>query len=259
MTVPGHHRSRVRGSIIGQCLGDALGFPVEGAAPEVCRRYVATHLQAMPVAVIGRVPFGFGQYTDDSQLARELLSSMVASQGFDPVDYAARIGAIFAENRIVGRGRATEMAARRLIEGVPWDESGTPPPSAGNGSAMRVGPVGLCFHQDPERLRQVALDQGRITHQDRRCGAGAVAIAGAVALAVTGAAVEAGAFSDRLAAWVAPVDGAFAGSIRQLPDWVRMGPDAAFERMSQAGGGPGNDGGWHGISPFVVPSVLWSL
>ncbi|MBC7545666.1 MAG: ADP-ribosylglycohydrolase family protein [Candidatus Sericytochromatia bacterium] len=58
---------------------------------------------------------------------------------------------------------------------------------------------------------------------------------------------------------MAPVGGTFAGSIRQLPEWVQLRPDAAFERISQAGGGPGNDGGWHGISPFVVPSVLWSL
>ncbi len=55
---------------------------------------------------------------------------------------------LFAESRIVGRGLATETAARRLIRGVPWDEAGVPGPSAGNGSAMRAGPVGLLYGDD---------------------------------------------------------------------------------------------------------------
>ena len=28
------------GSLIGQCLGDALGFPVEGSPPDICASYV---------------------------------------------------------------------------------------------------------------------------------------------------------------------------------------------------------------------------
>ncbi|WP_082218394.1 ADP-ribosylglycohydrolase family protein [Kamptonema formosum] len=57
-----------------------------------------------------RFPYPFGQYTDDSQLARELLESYLACGRFDPSDYARRIAAIFAENRIVGRGRATKSS-----------------------------------------------------------------------------------------------------------------------------------------------------
>jgi ADP-ribosylglycohydrolase len=84
-----------------------------------------------------------GQYSDDSQLARELVVSIVDRGKFDAVDYAGRIAALFRENRIVGRGLATQAAADRLILGIPWYEAGAPPPSAGNGSAMRAGPVGL--------------------------------------------------------------------------------------------------------------------
>jgi ADP-ribosylglycohydrolase len=253
------HRAGVRGALIGQCLGDALGFPVEGQSPAVCSRYVAEHLAAVPVTAIGRPPFAFGQYTDDSQLARELLRSLVAGRRFDPVDYATRIASLFADNHIVGRGRATEAAARRLIQGVPWDEAGTPAPAAGNGSAMRVMPVGLVYHRDPERLRAVAVDQGRITHRDVRCGAGAVAIAGAVAMALTMEDIVPVRFCVTLADWVAPVDAAFAESIQQLPSWTAMAPEAAFEFIRRAGYWPDQDDGWHGISPFVVPSVLWSL
>ncbi len=45
----------------------------------------------------GRGRFPFGQYTDDSQLARELLQSVVACCRFDASDYAAGIEALFAE------------------------------------------------------------------------------------------------------------------------------------------------------------------
>ena len=76
------------------------------------------------------------------------MQSYAAHGRLNPDDYAGRIAAIFAESRIVGRGLATETAARRLIRGVPWDEAGVPGPSAGNGSAMRAGPVGLLYGDD---------------------------------------------------------------------------------------------------------------
>jgi ADP-ribosylglycohydrolase len=76
------------GSLIGQCVGDALGFPVEGKTPSECRSYVARVLRGTDSAFLGRGPFPFGQYSDDSQLARELIQSYVRCQGFDPEDYA---------------------------------------------------------------------------------------------------------------------------------------------------------------------------
>jgi len=127
------------GSLVGQCLGDALGFVVEGSSPEECREYVEEVLKKGRADDHARDSFRFGQYSDDSQLARELLQSYQEHSGkFEPASYAKRIEAIFAEGRIVGAGRSTEEAARRLAEGVPWEEAGTPPPAAGNGSAMRA-------------------------------------------------------------------------------------------------------------------------
>ncbi len=253
-------RDRWAGSLLGQCLGDALGFVVEGQPPEVCGPYVRDLLRAGRAGEVGRPPFAFGQYTDDSQLARELLQSVVARGGFDPADYAARIAAIFAEGRIVGRGRATQDAALRLARGVPWQEAGAPPPNAGNGSAMRAGPVGLLFADDPAALVRVARTQGEITHQDPRCSSGAVAIAGAVALALRGSpgqAIDAGALCEQLAAWAGQVDASVADALRALPGWLRLPPDEAVEPIATAG--RDFDDGWPGISPFVTGSVLWSL
>jgi ADP-ribosylglycohydrolase len=258
-----HARDAFAGSLIGQCLGDALGFPVEGMSPAVCRDYVDGVLRAGRAGSLGRDPFPFGQYTDDSQLARELALSYAECGGFEPADFARRVAAIFVEDRIVGRGQTTEAAAQRLAAGVPWDRAGTPAPAAGNGAAMRAGPVGwMAFGPggiDAAALLRIAVDQARVTHADPRCAAGAVAIAGAVALALDGAPFDSPDVVAQLATWTEPVDASFTDALRHLPDWLRLAPEAAGPEIARAGLQPGFSDRWDGISPFVTSSVLWSL
>lgn len=256
MPVP--REEQFSGCLIGQCLGDALGFPVEGASPAICRKYVEEILKGGRAGERGRRGTPFGQYTDDSQLARELLQSYAACKKFDAEDYARRIAAIFRENRIVGRGIATDEAARRLANGVPWEQAGAPPGRAGNGAAMRAGPVGLMFFDEPEELIRVAHDQGRITHQDKRCSAGAVAIAAAVALALQSTPIDAKAFLSQLSGWAGRIEDSVASAIRQLVEWVSSTPERAVSFISKAGS-PDYSDHWQGISPFVTSSVLWSL
>jgi ADP-ribosylglycohydrolase len=257
MTVP--RKAQFSGCLIGQCLGDALGCPVEGQRPGGAAGYVNAFLRTTLVGSFGRPGYPFGQYTDDSQLARELMQSFVACQQFDPGDYAHRIAAIFSERRVVGQGQATTEAARRLTRGVRWQEAGTPPPSAGNGSAMRAGPIGLFFYDDPERMLRAAHDQGRMTHQDPRCSAGAVSVAGAVALALLNETIDLEWFLTSLSQWVQAIDPSVAAAIRQLKGWITLPPEEAISFISVAGLGPGYLDHWEGISPFVTGSVLWSL
>jgi len=254
-------KGQLSGCLVGQCLGDALGFVVEGFSPEACKRYVEDILKTERVGEFGRFPFPFGQYSDDSQLARELLQSYVACKKFEPRDYAERIKAIFAERRIVGWGQATRDAATRLIRGVSWEEAGTPPPSAGNGSAMRAAPVGLFFFGNPQLLIQAAHDQGRITHKDPRCSAGSVAISGAVALVLQGKPITPDSFLSSLAEWSGVIEPAFASQLTKLIEWISIPPNKAVTFISRAGIDPGylEEDEWHGISPFVISSVLWSL
>jgi ADP-ribosylglycohydrolase len=250
-------RKQFQGCLLGQALGDALGFVVEGRPPEVCREYADDVLGRDGGSGRGRGPLG--QYSDDTQLARELMQSYTAQGRFDPEDYARRICAIFAEGRIVGRGRSTEEAAERLARGVPWDEAGTPPPSAGNGSAMRAGPIGLIFYDDPGGLVRAATEQGTITHADPRCSAGAIAVAGAVAIALRGRPVEPVPFLARLAELTEEVEPRFAAYLRRLGRWLPLPPEEAVTRISKEGLEHQLAYEWRGISPFVVGSVLWSL
>ncbi len=250
---------RFSGCLIGQCLGDALGFPVEGFPTDACRIYVDEVLRGPGSSAPRRDDFPFGQYTDDSQLARELLQSYAARGCFDPEDYARRIAAIFVEERIVGRGLATHRAARRLADGVHWTEAGEPAPVAGNGSAMRAGPIGLLFHDDRARLVQAAHDQGRVTHRDPRCSAGAVAIASAVALAGEGGPVDPRRWAARLSEDARPFDSSFADQILKLGEWATLAPEEVLPAIPRRLGDHDSQYEREGISPFVVPSVLWSL
>ncbi len=252
-------KSKFIGCLIGQCLGDALGLPVEGTDGTTCRQYVKEHVNRWFRGEQPSPQEWSGQYTDDSQLARDLLTSLVQNGGWVPEDYAEKIRSIFCSGKVVGRGIACDTAAKNLNEGVNWKESGVAPPSAGNGTAMRAAPVGLFYAHRPDEMVRVAHEQGWITHHDSRCSAGSVAIAGAVSLVVTDKFKDSYDFVSRLADWMKTYDTDFASLLMKLPQWISLDPDQAVQVISAAGITDGIKTGWPGISPFVIPSVLWSL
>lgn len=255
--------SRLAGSLIGQALGDALGHVVECRPAADCqawfRQLDAT--RAWPAEGDAGRGHAWGQYSDDTQLARELAASCVAQGHFQPDDYAARIAGLFARGEVVDGGRATAAAAARLSAGVPWTASGTPAPVASNGSAMRAAPIGLLHGAafDPAALRRDALDQGRITHADPRAGAGSLAIAMATAWALRDARWDGTALCAALAAATQDLDAPLADGLRALPRWSAMAPEAVLARVLEVGERPAYADGWQGVSAFVTHGVLWSL
>jgi ADP-ribosylglycohydrolase len=230
---------------------------VEAEPPEVARAYVDDWLRASRAAERSSAHHPFGQYTDDTQLARELLRSFQEQRGWNPAAFALRVAHLFEDGRDVGAGRGTRSAALRLLTGVHWSEAGTPAPYAGNGSAMRAGPLGLLFADDAS-VSRAAREQSRITHLDPRCAAGAVAISRAVWLAAGGAPLEPAVFLEDLAAAVEPDDVSVARAIRGLEPWLAMDPVAAAGCLHESGLDCAHPG-WQGISAFVTPSILWSL
>jgi ADP-ribosylglycohydrolase len=251
-------RDQLTGSILGQALGDALGFVVEAQPPEVAREYVDQWLRVGRAGERAHPLFPFGQYTDDTQLSRELLRSFRERGRWETEAFAVRVAELFRERRDVGAGRGTRAAALRLLAGVPWAESGTPAPYAGNGSAMRAGQLGILL-SDPGAMMRAAREQSRITHRDPRCAAGAVTIARAVALAARGDPIDPGAFLSEIARCAEGDDASVAAAIRGLEDWLSLDPLAAARHVHDAGLDPAHIDRWQGISAFVTPSVLWSL
>jgi ADP-ribosylglycohydrolase len=252
-------KSKFIGCLIGQAVGDSLGYYVEGNSSKVCSEFIDNIFSGEISDVEKRLPPQFGQYTDDTQLARELLQSFVNRQEFDPEDYARRIASIFAEKRIVGFGHATSQAAEKLIAGDHWQDSGTPPPYAGNGSAMRAGPIGLIFWDNSKKLINAAINQGIITHRDPRCSAGAIAISGAVFLAINSQIIDQNKFLIQLQRWVEPISSDMSSGINDLNLILKLSPEDAYKEIKLIGVDSEYFDIWFGISPFVISSVLWSL
>jgi ADP-ribosylglycohydrolase len=213
----------------------------------------------------------FGQYTDDTQLSRELMISLIDENEFVPEDFADRVARIFAQDAIVGYGGATQQAAVRLIDGVPWDEAGTPPPRAGNGAAMRAGPIGMFYYHDVPTCVKAAADQAIITHKAPLSVAAGVGVAVATAMALTASEETTGPHElgwwNWLAAHVQTNNEEFAQAIRDLAKIVwdgrktvkwKAGDDdefaAAREFVLE-----GDDASWEGVSPWARSSTLWAF
>jgi ADP-ribosylglycohydrolase len=247
------------GSLLGQALGDALGFVVEAAPPDVAAAYVESCLLAGGAGSRSHHAFPFGQYSDDTQLAREILRSVVAAGGWDPAAFAQGVAALFRDGHDVGAGPGTRSAAERLLRGVSWRDSGRPAPYAGNGSAMRAAPLGILFRDDTARMVRATREQSLITHRDPRCAAGAIAVAGAAALASSVERVVPDEFLGRLAAWAGEEDHSVADAILDIIQWLDLAPAEAAQRLHEAGLDVEHADSWRGISTFVTPSVVWSL
>jgi len=251
------------GSLVVQALGDALGFLVEGRAPEVCAAYASEVFSSDDPPPYRRGPFDFGQYSDDTQLARELALSLGMTKSFVPEEFSARVAALFENGTIVGRGRATEAAARRIIAGIPWDQAGEPSPSAGNGAAMRAGPIGFLSVSQAEMIR-VADDAARVTHLDMRARAAAILVALVVRDGIRqGPTACSPAWFDALAHEVNPKDPKLASGIRKMPEWLSGDPATVGNEIARWSEPPLGSSHqfelWHGISPFATPSVLYAL
>lgn len=250
-------KERFIGCVIGQAVGDALGFPVEGRPPASTASAVTPFPQRFTAHASGLFPPG--QYTDDTQMMRAILTSIVEQGEVDPPDIAERFVALWRQGEVVGRGRSTTEAIERLMVGAPWDEAGTPAPRAGNGSAMRTAPIGLWLYDDPPALAQAAADVSRVTHADPRCLAGAVAISAAVAYAATHQRVDTRALLAFVSDLARPYHAEFARLIERIPHWLKIDESEAVDQIRVAGLRAGRRPDWPGISPFVVPTVLISL
>jgi len=168
--------SRARGALLGLVAGNQLGVPTEHLGTAEAIR------KAFPNGVVDLAPPPKNSpYDDDAAMALLLGESLLASQGFDANDVARRwVKWMKVDGR--GIGITTKRALTMIDRGKEPFEAGrltnqeNPGRSAGNGSVMRCIPVGLRYHDDPDRLIRVSTQQAAITHADERCTWGAAAV-----------------------------------------------------------------------------------
>src|SRR5262245_25473339 len=186
-------QDRFRGCLVGLAVGDALGGRFEGQSAEHIKSRVSSVEQ-----LIGSVNDELWS-TDDTQMAIGVAETLVA----DGTIVEQRLCEAFVANYVPSRGYG--RGARAVIEAIEDGqdhrvvaEKHFPGGSFGNGAAMRVAPVGLCFRDE----RRMVLDQARLsalpTHLHALGIEGAQLLALAVAHASRSEAIDRHAFFSEL-------------------------------------------------------------
>ncbi|MCQ6555384.1 ADP-ribosylglycohydrolase family protein [Streptomyces sp. C10-9-1] len=164
--------TRALDSLRGLSVGDALGSQF----------FVPTHY---PLLRRRELPPGDWQWTDDTEMAASVLAVLHRHARIDQ-DALARS---FAEHHDVDRGYgpAVNRMLRLVREGGDWRELSAAlfkgQGSWGNGSSMRIAPLGAWYADDPEQATHQAEISSYTTHQHREAVVGAMAVAAAAALA----------------------------------------------------------------------------
>jgi poly(ADP-ribose) glycohydrolase ARH3 len=112
--------------------------------------------------------------------------SLVENKGFNGEHMAQTFLRNYESEPWRGYGPGPPRIFRMIRSGEPWDSAASKiykGGSWGNGSAMRVAPVGLLYSSDPSKLREIAYKSSSITHSHELGKEGAALQAYAVALA----------------------------------------------------------------------------
>jgi ADP-ribosylglycohydrolase len=174
---------RFEGCFLGLAIGDALGYPTEFLSwEEIQKKFGSQGIQDLP----GNPAL----HSDDTQMSLAVASALVKS-GKGPLSgfMESLSGEFLAWFRSPENNRApgntSIKACENLERGIGWEYSGILQ-SKGCGANMRVAPIGLLLHHQPDRLRLLARASALITHGHPTALVAAEVTAFCVAWAVEG-------------------------------------------------------------------------
>jgi ADP-ribosylglycohydrolase len=166
------------GAFLGTFVGDVLGVPFEGSK----RPLEMTSLEVMEGA-----HFGFGGYSDDTEMAIAVLEELVAKGEIDADSMARRFASV-ATIPGGGYGTKTRKVLLAIREGFQREEAlALYYPEGGserNGASMRVAPLAANFYNDPELLKDQVTKSALATHTGLEAIDCANALAQAIASAI---------------------------------------------------------------------------
>lgn len=164
--------------MLGMAVGDALGLPLEGLAPDKVHRLLSRN------GLGHRFLPGRGMVSDDTEHLLMTAQALLESRG-DPALFArslARRLKWWLAGLPAGIGLGTLRALVRLWLGFSPNRSGVF--TAGNGPAMRSPIIGALFGDNPQRMEELVLASTTITHTDPKATCGATVIARCACMAV---------------------------------------------------------------------------
>lgn len=164
---------KFKGSLIGVAIGDTLGHPFEG----MLRDAIKSNFTNFEDFITNNRRL-FNTFTDDSQLTLHTAQALIQGRGFNLHNFIEEY-IKWLDDPPIGAGYGCITAARKLKYGIPWKEAASN--SGGNGTTMRIAPIGLFFSKDINALKSAAIKSSIITHSHPAASAGAVVIATAIA------------------------------------------------------------------------------
>lgn len=174
---PAMHRShRVAGALVGSAVGDALGAPFEFGPPGQFSARFPVPARGAKTEMCGGGSLGWapGEFTDDTQMALLVASSLIEHDGLHEADLFGRFRT-WVEAGPPDVGNQTRAV---LGSGRPWDVAAAEHfqragHAAGNGSLMRTTPAAIFFaRQGRDTTMYTARRVSALTHGDPSAGEG---------------------------------------------------------------------------------------
>jgi ADP-ribosylglycohydrolase len=166
---------RARITLEGLSVGDGFGGFFEGGRPTSLPNHIKTRT----------LPPRPWRFTDDTNMALSIYEVLRKFQHIDQDKLAWSFAEHFDRTR--GYGMGARHLLIRVTAGQPWKrvtyEMFGGEGSYGNGSAMRVAPLGAYFADDLDALLENARLSSEVTHAHPEGIAGAIAVAVATAVA----------------------------------------------------------------------------
>jgi ADP-ribosylglycohydrolase len=187
--------SQFAGCLLGGMIGDIAGAVVEAESPGYIRKTFKSVDDMLALEFVEEIlnqKWTVGRFTDDTQMTLCVAEWLLEDAELGGKELLARFSEAYRPARRYG------PSAARILESFPehqqeWASLATvafPDGSYGNGSAMRVSPIGCFFYDDRKALMKAANVSSRVTHTHTQAIQGATLQAGLVSAAVRALTVE---------------------------------------------------------------------
>ncbi len=249
-------QDRLRASVLGFAIGDALGFPLRGLPPPPLTRltHVADDFAARP-----RGRFAKGQFSDDTQMMLAVAEAVAREQRVDGRSVAAHLSWLWQEGVILQPPSSATHAAQALLSGTPWMSAGADLGVRDPSCLSRAVVLGFWSEPSPPRLVHDAQVLTVVTHKDPLCTAATAAFARAVQLGLSGEAHDVTTFCTEVSKAAAPAHQELADELHYLPRALAWDAERALSALRRVGVSATEFDLDSGLPPHVTPVLLTAL
>lgn len=229
-----NYLDKFNGTLLGIAIGDTLGHPFEG----LLRVVIHSKFKNFEDFIRDNTQL-FNTYTDDTQLTLHTAEALIQGNGFN-VDSFIKEYIRWLDDPPIGPGYGCISTVKKLKQGISWKEAASN--SGGNGTAMRIAPIGLFYCKDLKILITTAIKSSIITHSHPAASAGAVVIARAISYLIDKKPEDGFAIDEFFNAIISSISGSqdeiwteFIEILNKLESSLHLSIEAGLIKFSQAG------------------------